>query len=184
MDLEAELVRLKSLYEKGLIDEAEYRECKKAVLSSALPSGSTPPQVQSPPQGTAFFLVEGMEIGPPGADRLFRLEERLGGGAMGEVWKAQDLAESKIVSYPVWVAIKALLPLLSQEERHREALKREAINAKRLTHAHIIRTHDWYEDKANDFPFLVMCYVPPCFRLSDPSHSRLNQRGCPALAGA
>ena len=24
------------------------------------------------------------------------------------------------------------------------------------------------------------CYVPPCFRLPDPSHSRLRQRGCPA----
>jgi hypothetical protein len=28
------------------------------------------------------------------------------------------------------------------------------------------------------------CYVPPYFRLSDPSHSRLRQRDCPALREA
>ena len=30
----------------------------------------------------------------------------------------------------------------------------------------------------------TVCYVPPCFRLPDPSHSRLRQRGCPALHAA
>jgi len=28
------------------------------------------------------------------------------------------------------------------------------------------------------------CYVPPYFRLTDPSHSRLKWRDCPALRGA
>lgn len=158
MDIEAELARLKSLFDKGLIDEAEYREEKKALLSSSRPSGSTPPQLSGSPQGTALSLVEGMTIGPDN-NRLFRLEKKLGGGAMGEVWKAEDVAESKIVGHIVWVAVKALIPFLSAGERHREALKREAINAKKLSHAHIIRTHDWYEDKVGGFPFLVMEYL-------------------------
>lgn len=108
--------------------------------------------------GTAKPLIAGMTIGSDDK-RLFLLEERIGGGAMGDVWKAKDMATSEIVGHEVCVAIKTLNPLVFTEERYRNALKLEAFRSKELHHPHIIRIHDWYEDKVIGFPFIVMEYL-------------------------
>lgn len=147
--LKAELVRLKSLFDSGFITNAEYMDGKEALLASSRVVGDPPPPLPPPP---------GMTIGPD-SERLFRLETKLGGGAMGEVWKGEDLAKSKIVGQTVWVAIKVLFPLLSAGKRHTEVSRRLAIMAGRLYHPSIRRIHDWHIDMTGGFPFLVMEYL-------------------------
>lgn len=70
------------------------------------------------------------EIGP------YRIEERLGIGGMGEVWRAWDerLARS--------VAVKLIRPEASENDVARERFRREARAAAALSHPAIVQIHD------------------------------------------
>jgi serine/threonine-protein kinase len=79
------------------------------------------------------------DIGP------YRIEERLGAGGMGEVYRAYDqrLARS--------VAVKLIRPEASGDERARERLRREARAAAGLSHPQIVQVFDivdWGDSEA------------------------------------
>jgi serine/threonine protein kinase len=86
----------------------------------------------------------------------YRLDERVGAGAMGVVWAAYDERLGRTI------ALKQLQlsPSLSQEERD-EALARtmrEARLAARLHHPNVVSVYDVVDE--NGAPCLVMEYVP------------------------
>lgn len=74
-------------------------------------------------------------------DHLFRerfnLEEEVGVGGMGRVYRAHDKTLDETV------ALKILPPELAANEEIVERLKREVRAARQLTHPHIIRIHDF-----------------------------------------
>jgi hypothetical protein len=80
----------------------------------------------------------------------YRLSERLGSGAMGEVWRAHDERLDRTV------AVKRLFAVASPDGTARAL--REARNAARLQHPHAVTVHDVVEHDGH--PCLVMEYVP------------------------
>lgn len=93
---------------------------------------------------------------PAGLDRRerviagrYRLEQALGTGGMGEVFRARDLELGEIV------AIK-LLRQVSPEAV--ELLRREVSFARRVTHEHVVRVHD-FGIELDGSAYLTMEYV-------------------------
>src|SRR5579859_6752118 len=122
---------------------------------------SDPPQLPSLPKGfsrvedlpdefAAFLARRPLLPGDIIANR-FRLIERLGGGAMGEVFIAENLAIGRRV------AVKVLKPemLLDAEFRRRFQHEAEAIAA--IEHRNVVRFLDLL---VGDPTFLVMEYAP------------------------
>jgi CheY-like chemotaxis protein len=82
----------------------------------------------------------------------YKLDEALGEGGMGTVYKAHDL----LLNMPV--AIKVLGSSFTKNPVAEESLKEEARIAMQLSHRHIVRLHNL--QKTGENYFLVMEYVP------------------------
>jgi serine/threonine protein kinase len=77
----------------------------------------------------------------------YRLEERIGGGGAGEVWRAMD----ERLDRPV--AVKLLHAHLAPDGPARDRFRREAMAMARLQHPHIVQILDFSDDA--DRPYLV-----------------------------
>ena len=82
----------------------------------------------------------------------YLLEERLGKGGMGQVWRAVDQRLQRTV------AIKLIAPQLADEPEFLVRFLREAQSIARISHPNVVGVLDFGE--ADDKPFLVMEYVP------------------------
>jgi len=95
--------------------------------------------------------LSGAEFGP------YRLESRIGGGGMGEVYRARDSRLGRTV------AIKVLLSHIAADEPARERFEREARVVARLSHPHICTLHDIGTYRApsgqGPVPYLVMEFL-------------------------
>jgi serine/threonine protein kinase len=81
----------------------------------------------------------------------YEVVDRVGQGAMGVVYKAQDAALNR------YVAIKALAPQWASDQAARRRFTREAQAAAAVTHPHVITIHAVGEWRGR--PFLVMEFV-------------------------
>ena len=63
----------------------------------------------------------------------FRIRSKIGEGAMGAVYLAEDVGGAS-------VAIKVLSPELAEDDRFRERFLRESRLAEHLTSQHVVRT--------------------------------------------
>lgn len=81
----------------------------------------------------------------------YLLDEVVGRGGMGVVWKAHDEKLDRTV------ALKFLPDLLFLNASARDELKRETRRCLELTHPHIVRIHDFLEDE--DMAAIAMEYV-------------------------
>jgi serine/threonine-protein kinase len=82
----------------------------------------------------------------------YRIEERIGLGGMGAVYRATHIMMDKAV------AIKVLRPSLAADEKLVARFSREARAASRITHPHAITVTDFGEAE-NGLVFLVMEYL-------------------------
>jgi serine/threonine-protein kinase len=81
----------------------------------------------------------------------YTLAERLGGGAMGEVWRAEDGVLER------QVAVKILLPALSADAKFAERFRREAKVLAALDHPGIVDVHDYGESESEpQVAYIVM----------------------------
>ncbi|MEM8930467.1 MAG: protein kinase, partial [Acidobacteriota bacterium] len=86
---------------------------------------------------------------PPATVGPYRIEERLGGGGMGEVFRGFDERLGRAV------ALKQIRALDTRDsEEIRERFRREARAIARLDHPAIVHVHDWVE--TDDGDWLVM----------------------------
>jgi serine/threonine-protein kinase len=81
----------------------------------------------------------------------YRLDERVGGGAMGEVWRGTDTSLDRTI------AIKIVRPELIEEPGFRERFLVEARTMARIKHHGVVAVHDYHSDPS--LAFLVMEYV-------------------------
>src|SRR5882672_2561585 len=87
-------------------------------------------------------------------DGRYRLEERLGEGALGVVWRARHMALHRDF------ALKRLRAGALQDLAARARFHREAEALGRLRHPHIVEVTDFGIDPASDSPYLVMELLP------------------------
>jgi len=86
----------------------------------------------------------------------YRLEERLGQGAMGSVWKATDTRLERTV------AVKELVSRRDGGEdldTRRERVRREALALAKVEHPAIVSIHDLIYEESGQDPWIVMAYV-------------------------
>jgi serine/threonine-protein kinase len=103
------------------------------------------PRMQSNIAVTSARDLSGTTIG------RFAIQELLGKGGMGEVYRASDLRLKR------QVALKRIAPHLRGDKRSRERLWKEAEWASRLSDPHIAAVHDVIEEESE--LFIVMEYV-------------------------
>jgi serine/threonine protein kinase len=97
----------------------------------------------------------GLDVGAV-VDARYELVERLGGGGMGEVFKAFDrLAHAQRDPDP-YVAVKILKSQMQSNQKAVLALQREAHRARRLAHSNIIGVHLFGQDRGTGQYFMVM----------------------------
>jgi len=99
--------------------------------------------------GSGQKLEAGLQI-----DGRYRLEEFLGRGGMGTVWRATD----ETLELPV--ALKFLHEILIRDDAALEDLKRETKRALQLTHPNIVRVHSLVEDASRSLACIAMEFVP------------------------
>jgi eukaryotic-like serine/threonine-protein kinase len=95
--------------------------------------------------------------GPVRIGNRYRIEESIGAGAMGAVWRAVDELLGRTV------AVKELLAVMPgtsgpEIEQSRQRILREGRIGARLQHAHVISMFDVVIHE--DSPWLVMEYLP------------------------
>ncbi|MBW0107111.1 serine/threonine-protein kinase, partial [Pseudonocardia sp. KRD291] len=86
----------------------------------------------------------------------YRLDERIGAGAMGAVWRGTDELLNRTVAVKELLA--AALPSADQLEESRQRILREGRIGARLQHAHVISMFDVVVH--DERPWLVMEYLP------------------------
>jgi eukaryotic-like serine/threonine-protein kinase len=96
-------------------------------------------------------LSRSKRLKPGDQIRDYILEQRIGSGGVGEVWRARHIRLNKPV------AIKAILPHLCQDENIYSRFVQEATATASIEHPHIISVHDFFS--VGDDAFLVMSYV-------------------------
>jgi eukaryotic-like serine/threonine-protein kinase len=80
----------------------------------------------------------------------YRLDERIGSGGMGVVWRATDLMLAR------GVAVKLLRPEYTRDEDGRARFRAEARHAGSLSHPSIAQVYDYSEEDPAGQPYLVM----------------------------
>src|SRR6476661_3411170 len=99
----------------------------------------------------------------------YRLEEQIGAGAMGVVWRATDELLNRPVAVKELLAVTPSLDPAETEESRQRILREGRIGA-RLQHAHVISMFDVVVH--DDRPWLVMEYLP-----SDSLATVVRQKG-------
>src|SRR5690606_36247122 len=96
-------------------------------------------------------------IGPaPGTilRKRFALDDYLGGGAMGRIFRARDRLHVTDDAADAWLAVKVVGSPAGAPSRAADALHREASTTRRLSHPNIIRVFD--VDCDGDHTFMTM----------------------------
>jgi hypothetical protein len=120
------------------------------------PPMPTMPQVQSIPRSAAsdasgqdgsWTLTTEQPLEPGSLIKgRFLLEERVGAGGMGVVFKARDLRKEEAQDRDPYVAIKFLNPEFRRHPEALKALQRETRRAQSLAHPNVVTVHDFDRD--------------------------------------
>jgi hypothetical protein len=106
--------------------------------------------------------AEGPVPGPGSVMRdRFVLEEPLGKGGMGTVYRARDLRKEEAQDRNPYVAIKILNEDFKRHPRSLQALQREARKSQTLAHPNIVTVYDFDRDGANVYMVMELLAGEP-----------------------
>jgi serine/threonine protein kinase len=89
-------------------------------------------------------------------DRRYVLEQHLGGGGMGVVYRARDTLMERHRDRDPFVALKLIHESMRNDQQARSLLQRECSRAQRLSHPNIVRVFYFGCDQATDTDYLTM----------------------------
>ena len=132
----------------------------RATTQSAPPASHLAATVAEP-TGAAIQVPEPTGALEPGAiiNEKFQLEEAIGEGGMGVIYRAKDLDLVQFKDRNPYVALKMLSETFSNHPDSLMALNREARNAKSLTHENIVRVNEFARDRQSGQYFMNMEYL-------------------------
>ena len=104
---------------------------------------------------TSFSARGSGEVDPPRVlKQRFVLDEKLGSGGMGSVFKAKDLRKVEARDRHPFLAVKVLNNDFREHPEAFIALQREASKSQSVSHPNIVSIFDF--DKDGDVPFITM----------------------------
>ncbi len=121
---------------------AQLRTIPRTIAAGVIPESPSGPPSGTTPAGPTDSATWDGTLPSPGAllwDR-FRIEEELGRGGMGAVFRAEDEVGGETV------AVKVLLPRLSADQAARRRLRAEVQRARSLRHHGVVGVYEYYED--------------------------------------
>lgn len=127
------------------------REYVNSAVMSSVPRAAAPGTF--PPSYKKAVTAKALQIGGVLKDR-FILEEYIGAGGMGVVFKAKDLRRVEAKDRNPYVAVKVLAEYLRANPETWIVLQREARKAQTLAHPNIITVFDFDQDA--DVGFITM----------------------------
>ncbi len=149
-DAASELLRqVQSAYEQKIIEPAQFTRLK-TVIDNTIASrrdGSRPASLGGP------ISRSNIEVGTRLRER-FILDEVLGAGGMGTVYKGRDLLKVEARDRNPYVAIKVLNDDFKKRDDAFIVLQREASRQQRLAHPNIVTVYDF--DRTGDIIFISM----------------------------
>ena len=98
--------------------------------------------------------ASGQATAPRVLKQRFVLDEKLGSGGMGTVYRAKDLRKVEARDRHPYVAVKVLNDDFRAHPEAFIALQREAAKSQALSHRNIVSIFDF--DKDGDVPFIIM----------------------------
>ncbi|MCA9163396.1 MAG: protein kinase, partial [Planctomycetales bacterium] len=145
---------VQALSDAQLLDDAELRSVEEKLGSSDEADDVFDQLVQQ--NRLTRFQADTLLSGSRDPLRLgeYTVVDRLGGGGMGQVFKAVHRRLERVV------ALKIIAPSILKDERAVKRFEREARVAGKLIHPHIVTAYDASEDRG--IHFLVMEYVDGC----------------------
>ena len=141
----------------GDVEKTQFRP-PRAASPAPVESGPTVmPGEPSRPTNSSWTdvgraVADAPTLGPGSVvkDR-FVLEEELGRGGMGVVFKARDLRKEEAQDRNPWVALKLLNEEFRRHPESLKALQRESRKAQQLAHANVVTVYDFDRDGGNVF---------------------------------
>ncbi|MEP7243449.1 MAG: serine/threonine-protein kinase [Gammaproteobacteria bacterium] len=144
--------------------------------SSSEAAASTTPPSHNPTLPTATSTSwsdpsrwTGTDAPPPAPGTVIRdrfvLEEQIGKGGMGTVFKARDLRKEEAQDRNPYVAIKILNEDFKRHPQSLQALQREARKSQTLAHPNIVTVYDFDRDGANVYMVMELLEGEPLDRV-------------------
>src|SRR6266849_2297828 len=131
------------------MDDRTMDSAEPSTLGEVPSAGGTRPSSRSR-VGSGLNVSGGLEPGMDFGPR-FRIEQMLGAGGMGKVYKAFDKDLSRTV------ALKTLLPELVSDYLLTQRFKQELLLASKISHRNILRIHDLGE--VDGVKFISMAFI-------------------------
>ncbi len=135
METNDELVHAQHILERIYGADLHYRDCAELLKKITYRIGL----MQDERYGVPDSPLDESGTGPKIIADRFELIEEINRGSMGIVFKAKDRILDEIV------AIKVLNDFLCTDPNSVKRFKTECKSARRLTHSHIVRIHDFYD---------------------------------------
>lgn len=120
------------------VNQTAPHETTRTVVSPTATVVAEPPQ-SNDPTATAVSAAKPQKQGPIIIAERYQLKKKLGSGAMGTVYLAEDTRLKRDI------ALKQLSPNLSQDEHILARFRQEALALARLSHPNVVQVYDFTE---------------------------------------
>ena len=136
--------------DESIVEDDGPSEDRQASTEHVVKSHSLSPFATTRGSSPTKTRLKAPDTGDILKDR-FVLEEQLGRGGVGIVFKARDRLREESSAGPTRIAVKILSEEYRNSPKMIRSMQRETLRAQSLSHPNIIRVHDLHQDGENWF---------------------------------